>query len=113
MKLAERVLNKMEEMATVGKFDKYKVTVYHEPLMQKSYHLSWDEYEVVLNYPDNSILEIKKLPNNMSNLKKGDFLPQSIMKDVEKFMKEKNKKQPTLTNKKALEFAWKLLNEDL
>ena len=110
MKIAEKIQQNLNEMAKIGEFSNFKLYVYHEPLMQKSFHLLWGQNELAINFPELTVLEVKKLERKY-NLKKGDELPNSIKKPLEKFLKSKPSKVPLKDNKEAIEVAWILLNE--
>lgn len=113
-KLAEKYLETIIEMATIGTHKGYKITVHTEPLLQKSYHISWNnrENEIAVKYPEHTILEIKRLNKSKYKLKKGEKLPSYIQKVIDEFLLLKNSKNKKLRNDAALDFAWDILNEN-
>jgi hypothetical protein len=80
---ALRILQ-LNEMATIGNFDGYKVTVHHENLRNPSFHLWYkNEWQVVIQMKDFSILEKKNSP-----FEKGSQLPSHIKKSLINFFKQ-------------------------
>jgi len=75
-------LLKMLEMARIGTYDNHLIYIYSESLKNPSFHLKYkDEWEVVLQIKDLSILEAKK-----GNLKRGQQLSSKEKKALIDFL---------------------------
>ena len=108
MPITEEVLL---EMARVGDSGPYSFWVYTEKLLNPSFHMKHKaDFEIVLQMKDLKILEIKHNESKFT-FEKNQLPPREILDVVNDFLSQNNKKDSERTNRQALSFAWKLLNE--
>jgi len=110
MSKAKEVLEKLVpiiEMATVGSHAGYKITVYTEPQLNPSFHVTYKkDFEIVLQMNNFKILEVK-----FGSFTKGEMPSNKILKDLKAFFKQKSKKSKSGSNWDALVFSWNILND--
>ena len=91
------------EMATIDKVDKLTVIVYTDHMPKHFHVLKKDAFEITINLNTLKIIDYKWQKNNIKISSNEKAL-------LKKWYSENNKKESTLTNLRAIRFAWNLLN---
>ena len=89
----------IQEMARLGSIKNIEIWVYHENLMNPSFHIKTKTYEIVLQIKDFKILEWKYRISGQKNIPTSDKLI------IYKFLTEKHRKFGT-TNWQVLLIYW-------
>lgn len=94
---------KLIEMANIGTINDLTVQVYTDHLPKHFHVVKKDKFEVRLSIKDLSILSYKWQKNN------SEITAKEIDK-IKEWLDKANSKDKSLTNKKAILFAWKIMN---
>jgi len=94
---------KLEEMASIGKIKGLEIQVYTDHNPPHFHVVKKDEYEIKISIKGLKILKYSWQKDNKK-------ISSKELKALENWLTKDNTKNKKMTNKEAIQFAWKILN---
>jgi hypothetical protein len=103
MKEDRKIYHRFIEMAYVGSVSELSIDVYTDHTPSHFHVLKKDWFEVKISITSQEVIGYKWQKN-------GKEISSKELKDLQKWLKEKNKDEKDITNLSAIKYLWKAMN---